>query len=566
VADPAGPDSEAALIAAVVDHYNRGQLKEAQQLCLRALQLNPRNARALHLDGKIALAKGDAQVACERLERALAVQPSADVLVDLAIALQETGDSRGAAQRCRDALALAPAHAGAHHELGAALYRLERYDDAAASFSAALRLRPESLVSRLGLAQALLGAGKFGAVQKTLKPVLRGGQPHPRALVLHAIASYEQCEFAAAIGHLEKALALEPRDTGTLIDLANVYRDSGNFAKATECYERVIALAPDSAEARYYYAQGLVARGQYERGWDLFEARWEVHRHRSPHSYPRPLWNGEPLQGKRILVWPEQGIGDQIMFAGILPQVERLGASCALVSEPRLVSLLSRSFPAARVVARRSEAHHALVNEAFDFQSPLGSLARHLRKSAGDFPRHQGYLRADPERTQAWAERLAALGPGRKIGISWRGGTAATRGRLRSINLEAWLPILRVAGARFISLQYTDCAQEIAALRSKHGIEVHHWQEAIDDYDETAALVCALDLVVSVCTSAVHLAGALGRPAWVLVPVIPEWRYMSDGESMPWYPSVRLFRQRRYLQWDGVIDRVAGLLREPGGG
>jgi tetratricopeptide (TPR) repeat protein len=554
------------LLAAAVTHYASGRLGEAQQLCLNLLRRNPRNPRALHLDGQIALARGEAQVARERLERALALQPSVDVLVDLATALRESGDLRGAVQRCREALAGAPGHGGAHHELGSALYGLGQYDEAAASFSEAVRLQPGSLVSRLGQAQALLGAGKFGAVQKALKPVLHGGRPHPRAYVLHAIASYEQGEFAPAISNLEKALALEPRDVGTLLDLANVYRDSGNFVKAAECYERAIALYPDSAEARYYYAQGLLARGRFERGWELFEARWAVHGHRSPHSYPRPLWNGEPLEGKRLLAWSEQGIGDQIMFAGMLPQVESLGASCAIVCEPRLASLFSRSFPAARVVERRSEAHQALVNESFDFQSPFGSLARHLRKSAADFPRHQGYLRADPGRIAAWAAQLLALGPGRKIGISWRGGTSATRGRLRSMDLESWLPLLRVPGARFVSLQYTDCSEEIAALRSRHGIEVHHWQEAIDDYDETAALVCGLDLVVSVCTSVIHLAGALGKPAWVMVPVIPEWRYMSEGESMPWYPSVRLFRQRRYRQWSGVIDRVTASLRDFTGG
>ena len=195
-------------------------------------------------------------------------------------------------------------------------------------------------------------------------------------------------------------------------------------------------------------------------------------------------------------------------------------------------------------------------------QSAAGSLPRFLRHDWKDFPRHSGYLLAEQSRVTYWRSRLGQLGPGLKVGLAWTGGSMKTRRRLRSVTAADLIPLLKVAGAHFVSLQYRDSSEEISLLRDSHGLTVHHWQEAIDDYDETAALVSALDLVISVQTAVVHLTGALGRPAWVLVPSSPEWRYLQSGETMPWYPSVRLFRQERADDWQAVIGRVAAELAQ----
>ncbi|MDH5536914.1 MAG: glycosyltransferase, partial [Betaproteobacteria bacterium] len=166
----------------------------------------------------------------------------------------------------------------------------------------------------------------------------------------------------------------------------------------------------------------------------------------------------------------------------------------------------------------------------------------------------------DPQRVAAWCERLDSLGPGLKVGISWRGGTHVSRSPLRSIPLSQWSPIFDAAPAQFVSLQYGNCAGELEEISARQRKRIVHWQEAIDDYDETAALVCALDVVVSVCTAVIHLGGALGRPVWIMVPSNPEWRYGSEGESMPWYPSVRLVRQAAFGEWPPVIAAVANEL------
>jgi tetratricopeptide (TPR) repeat protein len=560
MAQPFDPNSEAALLNTASLHYNRREMQEAQQVCDRILRGNPSHQAALHLVGMIALARGDAATARQWLVKAANLGPNPGILLDLADAHIASDDLAGAILYCKHAIALSPGHAESHRKLGNVLHWMKDSRGAIASLQEALRIQPGLAGGRVDLGQALLGAGDYVAAKKELEPALGLQPPDPYALVFCGLACHELGEFERAIECFEQAVKLERDPVDTLCNLANAHRDAGNIARATELYEQLLARAPDNMQVRNDYAHSLLARGEFERGWELYEARWGAFDSPQHRAYRQPAWKGESLAGKRLLVWDEQGIGDQMLFAGLLPELQAQAGSCAVICEEKLASLFARSFPGMRVVAAKSDAHRALLSESFDYQVPIASLGRFFRRTQADFPRHSGYLRADPRKVEAWKERLRALGPERKIGISWRGGFVGTRRHLRSIDLEAWLPILKTPGVEFVSLQYTDCAAEISELREKHGIVLHHWQEAIDDYDETAALVCALDRVVSVCTALIHLTGALGRTAWVLVPAVPESRYLREGSRMPWYPSVELFRQERYGEWGSVINRVAARL------
>jgi hypothetical protein len=240
--------------------------------------------------------------------------------------------------------------------------------------------------------------------------------------------------------------------------------------------------------------------------------------------------------------------------------IEQAG-NVTLECSRKLESLFRRSFPKASVVGsltgdqRTPEWVRDLGDT--DYQVAIGSLPRHFRREPKDFPLHKGYLRADPERIAYWRGRLQTAGEGPWIGLSWQGGALGTRRRLRSLSLAALLPFIRSIPANFVSLQYTPCDEEIDMLGKEHGVVIHHWQDAIDDYDETAALVCALDLVVSVCTSVIHLAGALGRSTLVLVPFSAEWRYGRHGRQMPWYPTVDLIRQPAPGAWAPVLREAS---------
>jgi hypothetical protein len=228
--------------------------------------------------------------------------------------------------------------------------------------------------------------------------------------------------------------------------------------------------------------------------------------------------------------------------------------------EPRLQQLFKRSFGKATIVASQQTAVLPAWwadESGIDVRIAAGSLPRQFRRNATAFPRHHGYLRPNPDRTAYWRDRLAGIGPGLKVGISWRGGMPSTRRELRSIDLAAWARVLRTHGAQFVSLQYGDIIGELQRLKREQAVDLHCWQEAIDDLDEAAALISGLDVVISVCTAVIHLTGALGRPVWVLVPTSPEWRYLAEGSSMPWYPSARLYRQRAQGEWQPVLDEVA---------
>jgi tetratricopeptide (TPR) repeat protein len=559
---PHDPNSEEALLSSAALHYNRGEFRQTAGLCERALRGNPLQPEALHLLGLALLGMRDLQGARTWLSRAASLLPGPEVLTDLAGALSECGDYDAAVQCCRHALELDPRHAEAHYEMGMALHWQKNSAAAIASLREAVRLQPGADEIRIDLARVLIGAGDFRGARQELDPMLGKKTVLRAALAVYGIACHHEGDFDRAIDCLGKAAQGAPDPLDATISLANAYRDSGDYARAAEHYEKALVLAPDSAEARNDYSHALLADGSFERGWELYESRWEANRWTDHLRYRQPRWKGEALAGKRLLVWGEQGIGNEEMFAGILPEIQARGAAVTLVCDPKLTGLFARSFAPAAVVARNSEAHKELLAAPFDYQVPIASLGQHFRRSFAEFPQHSGYLRADEAKVRAWRERLAAMGPGKKVAISWRGGFVGTRRHLRSIDVEAWLPILRTPGIEFISLQYTEgAAAELEALQGKHGVRVHHWPEVIEDYDETAALVCALDAVVSVCTALIHLTGALGRPVWILVPAVPEWRYMRQGDRMPWYPSARLLRQPRVGEWEDVIARMAETLR-----
>lgn len=390
--------------------------------------------------------------------------------------------------------------------------------------------------------------------------VARAPRAYEAQLAL-GLAWHKSHEPGRALACCDTAALLHAGDPA-LHDLRGAaLQELGKLDEALVEYERALALDPDFVHARYHRGLLRLLRGEFAQGWDDYELRRaDVHSalHAGAAASVLPYWDGSTLDGRRILVRREQGLGDEIMFASLVPQLAAGAGQVLLECDPRLRRLFARSFPAIEVLDDASQA----AGRA-DVEAGAASLARFLRRSTADFPRHSGYLQADPGRVAHWRQRLSALGDGPKIGISWTGGVRRTRRAVRSVPLQQWSPILQVPGTHFVSLQYTEgAAGELAQAAARDGIRAHHFPEAIADYEETAALVGALDLVVSVCTSVVHLAGALGRPAWVMAPLSPEWRYGFSGEAMPWYPSVRIFRQRAHAQWAPVIDAVAQALRD----
>jgi len=498
-------------------------LQNAEQV----LRAHPQSPRALRVAAAAAAALGDTETALDHFTLLLHLEPH-----DAASAASMAALLRGAGQPAR------------------AVRLLERQ----------LERDPAQAVLRLELAQALYAQARHDDAAEQLRRVLAAEPGHAAALnLLGLIVARETGDLAEGEALVRAALRAAPEWNAASSNLGWILAEQGRLAEALELFSVVLERAPGDAETRFMRASALLKQGRFREGWRDYEARHDsnspsaVANRRAAAAVHAPrLGSLDSVAGRRVRVLAEQGLGDQIMFASCLPDLIARGAHCTVECEPRLKALFERSFPAARFSAERAS------GEASDFQLMAGSLPGFLRNGWEDFPRHEGFLRADPAAVSAWRNRLAELGPGLKLGVSWRGGMSSTRRQLRSLALDELLAPLAGRGHHFISLQYGDCAPELAALPS--GLPpVHHWPDELSDYDRTAALVTALDGVISVCTAVVHLTGSLGKPAWVLTPAVPEWRYLAEGTRMPWYPSVHLVRQSHGEPWGPVVERARRL-------
>jgi tetratricopeptide (TPR) repeat protein len=362
--------------------------------------------------------------------------------------------------------------------------------------------------------------------------------------------------------YFERAIALDPSSVAAQANLGLSLEEQGQVNAALAHYEKLIAANPAESEYRWNRGLALLGAGGYARGWEDYELR-NARAGAVPRAFPYPVWRGGELRsGAALLVYAEQGLGDEIMFASCVPDLLARGIKCVIECDLRLARLFARSFPAAHVhgAARDGDRGWLTGHPEVEAQIAIGSLPRLLRQSAADFPSHGGYLHADPLRIAHWRARLAHDNAGFNIGITWRGGTAKTRRDLRSIPLRELAPVFETPRAVFIILQ-RDAGDAPAEITAAHGARVLSVAEALNDVDETAALLQALDCVIAVDNTVAHLAGALGCASWILLPYLADWRWLRAPSNSPWYPSVMLRRQPVSGDWAPVIARVATELK-----
>ncbi|MBI3710296.1 MAG: glycosyltransferase family protein, partial [Proteobacteria bacterium] len=431
----------------------------------------------------------------------------------------------------RQAAALAPDNAAVHSDFGAALFERSQIDEAEFHCRRAIELSP-------GLASAHSNLGNVLQVKGALDD---------------AIASYRQ------------AVALDPMHAEAHNGIGFVLLTQGQTDQALAVLSNALAIKPGYASALFTQALAFIAAGQLANGWALYEHGWEIKSGRGKRRpFAQPLWDGGDLGDRTLLLWGEQGIGDEVLYAGCLSETFTRAPRCVVECEPRLVPLFARSFPQIEVIARSDPPHPRAGGADIAAQLAMGSQPRFFRPNFESFPKHQGYLRPDAARTAALKARHRAAGPGPIIGISWRTGRKDI-GRWRSLSLLDWEPILTMPNVVFVNLQYGDCAADLAAVRDKLGVTVHHDADVdpLKDLDSFAAQVAGMDLVVSIDNSTIHFAGALNVPVWTLLPVGfgLTWYWFRKREDTPWYPSMRLFRQREASDWSDVIGRIVADLK-----
>lgn len=518
-----GVDAQVTLARA---YFEQGLHEDAILAMRQAEERDPEDAAFWNEYGVLHLKLGNMDHASVMFRRAATLAPKmASPWINLAIVEQSIHGARGSLPHLRRAIECDSDNGLAWSNYGLALRDAELTAEAIGALRRAAALRPAHAQTRVNLATVLLDDGGLEEAEQQFR----------------------------------QALALEPGSVTALVGLGQVLQQRGDLAGAAAAFEAALLSDPDSALARSARGELAIWSRRFADGWDDYEARLADAQMR---RFPFPRWDGQAPPDGTLLVHAEQGIGDMILFASCFPELASLSQVVLEVPE-RLVPIFARSFPRAKVVPYAGNEMPRWLDSVPPIAAaiPAGSLMRLFRRSEDAFPASAGYLTADAERTARWRARLAAL-PGRlKVGISWRGGFVRTGAQARSIDLDAWRPVLSTPGVDFVSLQYTrDAADALAALRHETGIDVHHWQDAIDDYEETASLVAGLDLVITVCTAAAHLSGALGRPTWILAPVTPSWRYLGQGETLPWYPSARVFRQARGGTWAEVLEQVAATL------
>lgn len=473
----------------------------------------------------------------------------------------------------RDVLHLALAHHPGHVRLlclaGTIAHQLGQLNQAQVNFQLALDQDDKDVEALLGMSRVLRDQGR---VEDALGHAERAAAAQRSLSVLLQLAAAQAnaCRYEDCLATCAEIEAAEPNlATALLTSRAVSHAYLGQFDKAAEYLAQLRRQDPSNVGLRCFMGIIDLQHERYETGWEGYRYRFLMEAD-NQRLLPFPRWQGEPLAGKTVLVLAEQGLGDQVMFASCLPDLIARGPSkLVLEAHARVAKTLQRSFPVVQVIASGQDKRHDWYRDELvpDCYVHIADLPYFFRRSREDFPRHDGYLVADAQRVAYWRERLAQAGNRPKVGLSWRGGLQKTRQRVRSLELAQLAPLLAEPRVTFVNLQYGEVADALARFQDETGFAILHHPEAIADLDEFAALICALDLVVTVCNTTVHYAGALGRPCWVLAPHIPEWRYGLTGPDMRWYPSVRMFRQPAPGAWQAVIDAVrqdlAGWLARP---
>ena len=600
-------------------HHEAGKLHEAEAIYRQILAAEPNHADALHLMGALAYQVGRHDVALDLIQRAIAQNANTSNYHNtLSLVYKARGQLPEAIRSCQRAISLEPGFAKAHDNLGTmlrdagrsleavaehqkaidlqqhypqaynnlgnALGDLDRRPEAIAAYRKAIEQQPELPQPWANLGSSLRLTGQFEEAIAAQRHAIALKSDFAVAYSGLGAALQDSGQMDAAVEAFAQAARLDPRDPMVHSNLGNSLRMQGRleesiaacrrsievdaryangwsnlsaalylqgeYEQSLAACQRAIDLAADHVEGHWNKALNLLLRGDLAEGFEQYEWRWRWKSYSATTPpLPGPRWDGSDPRGRTILLWAEQGLGDSIQFVRYAPLLAARGARVLLRCDPQLTGLLQSVQGVERVLA------HEDALPQYDFQVPLMSLPKALGTTLASIPADVPYLSAEPERVQHWRDRLAQDGDTLKVGLAWAGRPTHHNDRQRSIPLSLLAPLAEVKGVRFYSLQKGDAATQ--AINPPPGMNMVDCADDLIDFSDTAALVQNLDLVIAVDTAIVHLAGALARPVWVLLPSVPDWRWLLGREDSPWYPTMRLFRQSARGDWPAVVRKVA---------
>jgi tetratricopeptide (TPR) repeat protein/glycosyltransferase involved in cell wall biosynthesis len=542
---PTLPDA----IRTAVRQHQAGQVAEAKALCRQFLAQQPDYANGWHLLGLIAHQEKRVEEAIQHYRKTIALDPHHyDTYNNLAVILQEQGRLEEAIAHYQKVLALKPDYADAHNNYANALREQGQLELAIHHYRQAIQVRPNYADAHNNLGLVLYSQNKYQESADAYRQAIALNPDHFQAHNHLGNALKELGQFTEAMEHYRQAVALKPDYAKAFNNWGNVYRDMGNLATAVEFYDRATAIDPSFAEAHWNKALTLLLGGDLERGFAEYEWRWHVKlaSFSSLRPFPGPRWDGTPLQGKTIFLHAEQGMGDIIQFVRYVPRVLELGGRVILECHPPLMQLFQGIPGIAQLLPYNSPP------PPYDVQFPLMSLAHLLGISLDTIPSQVPYLTApSPDRVTLPPPNAPS---DLKVGLVWSGNPENTYNRTRAVPLEQLLSLTDLPNITFYSLQKELTNDDADRLHATP--HVHDLSPLLQDFVDTAHLLNQLDVVISVDTAVTHLAGALGRPTWLLLPYAPDWRWMLEREDSPWYPTVQIFRQPDHGMWEPVIETV----------
>jgi tetratricopeptide (TPR) repeat protein len=541
-----------------------GRYEEALDRYKQVLALRPRLSEAEFAAGFVLARMGKLKEAETRYRRALVLRPDfAAAWMNLGSLLREQGRDVYAEAALTRAVELRPDLVSGWVNLAILERERHRPAEAEAHLRKAFALNPEQVETQVAWCQFRSAEGDAAGAWQWLRWALAREPDHAEAVNMHGILLHKDGRFDEAVEVFKQAEALGHRAAAS--NRGNSLLDLGRMNEALQAQELAVERDPECAGARYNLALTRLRLGHWEQGWPGYEARWKFREvHRSPRVFSQPRWQGEALDGRRILLHAEQGLGDTIQFCRYAAMVAARGGHVILqVQAPAL--RLMQSLSAVRgglVETVLLGANPAELDTKLDLECPLMSLLAVFGTTVETVPWPGAYLFADPELA---AEKRAKIPRSRlegrhRVGLAWAGNPRYKADRQRSVQLSTLLPLLRTPGITWIALQKGPAAAQLAALPTD--VSVLDGSSQDHDLAETAALMATLDLVITTDTSIAHLAGAMGKPVWILLPHLSDWRWMQRTETTPWYPTAKLFRQRAPGDWDEVQERVIGKLNE----
>jgi Flp pilus assembly protein TadD len=545
---PPAPKLAADIDVATREH-RAGRLPEAIAAYRRVLASDPRNPDITQMLALALHQSGNDQEAIPLFNRALMLDPgNVNALRNLLELWRRQGNWEKVLECARKLSSLRPNDPEMRMLLAGALAQAGRFDEAAPVYHKLLESQPHNIQAQHALAEIYRLAKKFPQAEAEFAKLVRRQPNDVQAWVGLGDALRWQYKMEPWLAASQRAVQIDPNSVDALHLLGWALLDLARPREALPLVERAIHLSP--REPRLYWLRGfiLLMLGEYQQGWNNYESRWEVTglNLKRP-SLARPQWRGEDIRGKSLYLFPEQGLGDTLQFIRYAPLILERGAKDVfLVVPPEVESLLARSMPGIKLL------HHGDPLPQTDFQCPIMSLPLAFGTTLENVPAKVPYLTPDPLAVAKWKERLAQY-PGVKVGLAWAGRPTNPNDFHRSTTLQKLRGLAGVPGIQFVSLQKGYASAQVKEIPELGMLD---WTEELTDFADTAALVGALDHVVSICTSITHLSGALGKPTWTILSYTADFRWMLDREDSPWYPSIRLFRQPEYGDWESVVQNV----------